>query len=109
MADANVVAVWPVGTDFKVQISGLQDDTGTYVNTATVTGAFVDSTGAPVTGATEITFALVTGSVVGDYVGAVANNADFLDGRTYTLNITANMAGILAFATMTRDAAITTL
>ena len=89
--------------------AGLKDDTGTYVNNATVTGTFVDSTNAPVTNATSITFTLITDSTTGDYVGAVAHNADFLDGRTYTLKITANMSGILAYATMTRDAAITTL
>ena len=77
---ADTVEIWPIGTDAKVLISGVADDTGAFINDATVTGVLKDNTGNPVTNATALTFTYITSSD-GNYWCVIPYNADLLDGR----------------------------
>jgi len=100
-----VAQTWPVGTDHKVVLSGLKDDAGNYINDASVAGVMKDANGNVVNNGDNIQFTLVGGSTTGDYMGIVPYNADLLDGRTYTLEITAVKDNRRVLARMTRDAA----
>jgi hypothetical protein len=87
-----------------VTLSGLKDDAGAYVNDATVTAVMKDKDGIVVTNASSVTFTYVAASS-GVYEAILPYNIDTLDGREYTLFITA-VAGIRrAQLTMKRKAA----
>lgn len=112
MAD-NVTQVWAIQTDNKVLLSGLQDDAGTIIADATVTGVLKDEAGNAVGNATNLTFVAVT-ETPGDYQTTIPYNADLLADRTYTLEITAVKldeinGNMRAFLKMTRDAAFVTV
>src|ERR1035437_5949039 len=81
-----VTQTWPIGTDCKVTIRGLKDDTGMGIADATVTGVLKAANGTPVVNADSITFDAIG---AGDYEGLVSDLAELLDGRPYTLEITA--------------------
>ena len=109
-----VTQLWPVGTDHKVVLSGLKDDAGNYINDATVTAVMKDSNGNVVSNGNTISFSLVNDptngpSATGDYQGIVPYNVDLLDGRTYTLEITAIKGARRVLVKMTRDAAYVTV
>jgi hypothetical protein len=104
---ADEVTSWPIGTDCKVVISGVKDDTGAIIVDAVVTGVLKQTdTGAAVNNASALTF-----TAVGDasYWVLIPNNADLLDGRSYTLEVTALKSGRKLFAKITKDAAFVTM
>ena len=92
----------------QVAITGVKDDAGNLINDGTVTAVLKDSTGNPVTNANALTFAYVASSD-GNYSGIVPHNADLLDGRDYTLEITIVKDGKQALLQITRTAAYITM
>ena len=101
-----VTQTWPIGTDCKVTIRGLKDDTGMGIADATVTGVLKAANGTPVVNADSITF---TAKGAGDYEGLVASDAELLDGRQFTLEITAIKDDKTLFAKVARAAAYVNL
>src|ERR1035437_7303065 len=97
-----VTQVWPIGTDYKVTIRGLKDDTGMGIADATVTGVLKQSNGTPVVNADSITF---TVKGAGDYEALIEADAELQDGRNFTLEITAIKDDKTLFAKVTRAAA----
>lgn len=103
-----VTQIWPIGTDCKVTILGVKDDSGAYINDGVVTGSLKDASGNAVANATGIEFLYVADSD-GNYEAVIPNSADLLEGREYTLHVTAEKDGIRALAHMTREAQYMTL
>lgn len=101
MATAN--QVWPIGTDCKVVLSGLKDDTGAYVNDATVVSNLVGLNDAAVTNGSGISFSYIEGSN-GQYEALIPYNVNVVSGTEYTLVIVATKGAKRATLKMTRPA-----
>jgi hypothetical protein len=84
------VNFWAVGSDNDVIIDGLKvEETGLYVNNATVTGILQNGSGATVA---SFTLEYQTGSD-GRYVGTVPASTVLTAGTTYTAVVTCEASG----------------
>jgi hypothetical protein len=79
-----------LGSDNRVKLIGLTDDTGAIVGTATVTFAITTTAGVSVVGAT--TMAIVNADT-GYYAGTLAYSAALVEGTDYYLLVTAIYSG----------------
>ena len=105
---AEALEVWPINSDAKVLITGISDDQGNYINNATIVGVMKDANGIEIVNADNIAFTLVPDSN-GDYVGIVPHNADLLNGRKFTLEITITSGTIQCVILVTRIAKYDTI
>lgn len=100
---ATVNQVWPINTDCKVVLSGLKDDSGAYIDNASVVGTLKDAQGNNVANAQALNFGYKGPN--GVYEVIIPNNADILADREYTFYITATSGARKALLKMTRTAA----
>lgn len=100
---ATVNQIWPINTDCKVVLSGLKDDSGAYIDNASVAGTLKDGQGNNVANAQNLSFSYKGPN--GVYEVIIPSNADILDGRDYTFFITATAGARKALLKMTRKAA----
>lgn len=77
-------------TDQTLRANGLQDEvTGDYLNSATVTATITNKLDEEVAGVTwPITLSYVTASN-GNYRGNIPHDAEFVEGKTYLIEVTA--------------------
>jgi hypothetical protein len=80
--------------DNLIVIEGLRDTStpGGYLNAATVTATLNDSTGAPISGATNISCNYVSGSN-GDYEGTIQSTVSLVNEPGYTLVVDSDEGG----------------
>lgn len=78
----------------------MQDASGNFLNSATVTMTLKDSNSNPVTGATNVPLTYVSGSN-GRYQGAISSNVGLVVGASYTLELTAFQGDKDAFRKLT--------
>jgi len=75
--------------DQYIQLDGLADDTGAFINSATVLGTLYDKQNHPVAGATALSFTYVALSD-GTYKAAIPETFDPPAGSGYSLDIDAD-------------------
>lgn len=93
--------IWPIGTDSRVVLRALRDDSGTIVAAASVTGQMRDEAGATV--GASITFS--PAAIAGDYEAVLPNTLALTAGATYSLDIVAQHNGRRTLIRLTRQAA----
>jgi hypothetical protein len=75
---------WCIGTDVKVVLEGLADESGGYINDATLLCTLRDTKGVNVVGAINVAFNYVATSN-GNYEGILPNTLSLIEGRNYDL------------------------
>jgi hypothetical protein len=83
---------WFISTDNSVHLTGLADETGGFLNDATVTGVMKDRKGRVVPGLETITFTYVPSSN-GNYDGVVPANDLLKPNNEYDLFVVAVAGG----------------
>ena len=77
---------WWISTDVALKLEAVRDSiTSEYVNGATITSVFTDSSGAAV--ATAISYSHISGTN-GNYVATLPNTVSLTEGAQYTETIT---------------------
>jgi hypothetical protein len=95
-----------IGNDQSIQVSGLQDqNTGDYLDSATVTVTIKNPDGTAVSGGTwPLTLDYVTSSN-GNYLGIIEDGVALIERRAYTIEVTADDgSGRIGFWKFTRFA-----
>lgn len=82
-----------IGNDHSLVLDLLVDDSGTYINDATVEATLYDSVGGEVSGQTWPLTLGYDGGGTGRYVGSVENDLSVTAGEEITARITATTVG----------------
>lgn len=95
-----------VDNDMRLEVSGLRDLDGNYLNSATVSATIYDSLGVAVAGQSwplNLAYVLLSNGI---YRGIIDDGAGFIDGKEYTIVIEATYSGNKAKWTLTAPAQI---
>ena len=87
-----VAGNWFISTDNSVHLTNLQDETGAFINNATVTGVLKDGKLNVIVGAESISFTYKAAST-GCYDGTLAANDLLKEGTQYDLYVVCTAGG----------------